>query len=167
MVKKQIVASLLVSSMWSAPACASGHMFKVTLAQTDPSLKCGARQTPKLSLGPPPAGTKSLAIIFWDRQGSHLSGRWTVYDLPLSTRNLSPTAASSAQVAGARVAINEAGKLGYTAPCGPGRHDVYIDFYALDTASLNLPTGAPLQRVHAAIKRHKRLEAKAHVMVSQ
>ncbi len=153
------------TTLFAAAAPTTAAPFRVNLAQTDPALKCGATQTPTLTFGTPPAGTKSLALIFWDQQGSRLTGRWTLYDLPLNTKAVSPTAATSAQVAGARVAVNEAGKLGYTAPCSAGKHDVYIDFYALDVASLNLPAGAPLQTVHAAIKRHKLLEAKAHVVV--
>jgi phosphatidylethanolamine-binding protein (PEBP) family uncharacterized protein len=153
-----LCAVLLSSADAAAP-------FTVQLAN-DAALACGSGKTPTLSFGTPPTGTKSLAVIFWDQQGRTLTGRWTVYDLPLGTRGLASVAATSAQVSGARVAVNEAGKLGYTAPCANGRHDLYVDFYALDAASLNLPAGAPLQTVHAAIKRHKLLEAKAHVVVT-
>ena len=55
-------------------------------------------------------------------------------------------------------------KAGYTASSPNGRHDIYIDYYAMNVTSLNLPAGTPLQTVHSAIKRHKLQEAKAHLV---
>ena len=148
----------------STSAQASG--FDVTLSANDAALVCFSKTTPALTFGTPPAGTKALALIFWDQQPGKLTGRWTVYDLPLGTRALNPLPSGSSRVLGAPVAVNEAGHLGYTAPCAAGRHDIYIDFYALNVSSLKLPAGAPLQTVHSAIKAHKILEAKAHVTLN-
>ncbi|WP_293910490.1 hypothetical protein [Deinococcus sp.] len=103
--------------------------------------------------------------MFWDEQPRHLSGLWTVFDLPLGTKALKPVAAASRTVSGGKAATNELGQQGFTAPCAAGKHNIYVDFYALDVASLNLPVGTPLQAVHAAIKRHNLLEAKAHVFL--
>ncbi|WP_424952971.1 YbhB/YbcL family Raf kinase inhibitor-like protein [Deinococcus sp.] len=154
--------SLLTGLLLTAsPALASG--FSVTLAPNDPALSCHAPTTPALSFGTPPAGTKAFAVIFWDQQPGKLTGRWTVYDLPLGTSGLAPAAAGGLNIAGGKVGTNEAGQPGFTAPCATGRHELYVDFYALNVASLNLPAGTPLQTVHAAIKAHKILEAKAHV----
>lgn len=161
------VGGLLLSGLCmalSTPALAGG--FNVTLAANDAALACSAKTTPALTFGKAPAGTKALALIMWDQQPGKLTGRWTVYDLPLGTKALDPFPAASSRVLGAPVAVNEAGQLGYTAPCAAGRHDIYIDFYALNVSSLGLPAGAPLQTVHSAIKAHKILEAKAHVTLT-
>lgn len=143
---------------------AAAAPFSVTLSPTDAALKCSAHQTPQLTFGPPPAGTRSLALIVWDEQPNRLTGRWLVFDLPPGTRTLSPVPAASLTVSGGRAATNEAGQPGYTALCAPGRHDVYVDLYAIDEASLKLPPGTPLQQLHAQIKRHKLKEVKAHVV---
>ena len=161
------VGGLLLSGLCmalSTPVLAGG--FKVSLASGDAALVCSSKMTPALTFGTPPSGTKALALIMWDQQPGKLTGRWTVYDLPLGTRALTPLPATSSRVMGAPVAVNEAGHLGYTAPCAAGRHDIYIDFYALNVSSLKLPAGAPLQTVHTAIKAHKILEAKAHVTLN-
>lgn len=147
-------------------ATALAAPFNVTLSAHDPALVCGSTATPALTFGTPPAGTKALAVIFWDQQPGKLTVRWTVYDLPLKTRQLTPIMASNLNPEGGKAGINEASKPGFTAPCASGRHDLYVDFYALNVASLGLPAGAPLQRVHAAIKAHKILEAKAHLALT-
>lgn len=162
--KSNRFGDLLVSGLClalSTSALASG--FNVALSANDAALSCAAKTTPALTFGDPPAGTRALALILWDQQPGKLTGRWTVYDLPIGTRGLKAVPAGSGRVLGAPVAVNEAGRLGYTAPCTAGRHDIYVDFYALNVPSLNLPAGAPLQTVHSAIKAHKILEAKAHV----
>lgn len=161
--KMGCVRLLSVLLVTASSVCALAAPFTVALSAHDAALKCGSKLTPTLSFGAPPPGTRALAIIFWDEQPHKLTGRWTVYDLPLGTRTLEPVQAGSSHVLGAPVAVNEAGHLGYTAPCAAGKHDIYIDFYALNVASLGVPAGAPLQTVHSAIKRHKILEAKAHV----
>lgn len=148
-----------------ALACVAGAApLSVTLSPRDPALPCGAAVTPSLTLsGTPPAGTRSLALIFWDQQPRTLSGRWLVYDLPLTARALGAVKAPSLAVAGGKAATNEAGQPGYTAICAKGRHDLYIDFYAIDVPSLKVPAGTPLQTLHALIRRHKLFEAKAHL----
>ncbi|GAA4018798.1 hypothetical protein GCM10022631_34890 [Deinococcus rubellus] len=144
---------------------ASATSFQVALSASDTALKCGSATTPVLKFsGTPPSGTKSYAIIFWDQRPSSLSGRWLVFDLPLGTTQLKAASANALSVAGGKAATNEANQAGYTAICSKGRHDVYIDYYALNVASLNIPAGAPLQTLHSAIKRHKLQEAKAHLV---
>ena len=155
--------SLLAAALLSSSVPALAAPFRVALAAQDPALMCRSRTTPALTFGTPPAGTRALAVIFWDQQPGRLTGRWTVYDLPLGTAHLTSARAGSLTLAGGKAGTNEAGQAGYTAPCAPGVHELYVDFYALNVASLGLPAGAPLQRVHAAIKAHKLLEAKAHL----
>lgn len=137
----------------------------VGLADSDPALTCGAKNTPSVAWsGELPQGTKSLAALLWDQAPGKLTGRWLVYDLPVNTAKLVPASSQSSQMAGGKVATNDVGKLGYTAVCTKGQHDLYLDFYALDVASLNQPAGTPLRTVHAAIHKHKLLEAKAHLV---
>jgi phosphatidylethanolamine-binding protein (PEBP) family uncharacterized protein len=162
----QVGGLLLCSLCISLSTSALAAPFRVTLSAHDAALICSSKTTPALTFGDAPAGTKALALIMWDQQPGKLTGRWTVYDLPLGTKSLKAVPAGSSRVLGAPVAVNEAGNLGYTAPCAAGRHDIYIDFYALNVPSLKLPAGAPLQTVHSAIKRHKILEAKAHVTLN-
>ncbi|AZI42741.1 hypothetical protein EHF33_08245 [Deinococcus psychrotolerans] len=154
------VVLLALSTAQAAPA-----PFAVAFSAGDTALKCGAATTPVLTFsGTPPSGTKSYAVIFWDQRSSALSGRWLIFDLPLGTTQLKAASARSLSVAGGKAATNEANQAGYTAVCAKGRHDLYIDYYALDVASLHLPAGAPLQTLHSAIKRHKLQEAKAHLV---
>ncbi|THF87297.1 hypothetical protein E7T09_09155 [Deinococcus sp. KSM4-11] len=156
--------SLLLLLLGSLSTVAGAAPLSVALAATDQALPCGAALTPALTLsGTPPTGTQSVALIFWDQQPRALSGRWLVYDLPLGARTLRATPATSLTPSGGKAATNEAGKPGYTAICSKGKHDIYVDFYAIDVPSLNVPAGTPLQRLHALIKRHKLLEAKAHL----
>jgi phosphatidylethanolamine-binding protein (PEBP) family uncharacterized protein len=155
---------LLVLGAAVALGSAGAAPFSVTLSPTDPGLQCRSAQTPALTLGPAPAGAKSLALIFWDQQPNHLTGRWLVYDLPLNTRRLTPTQAAALRPAGAQAATNEAGQPGYTALCAAGRHDIYIDLYAIDVPTLGARAGTPLQTLHALIKRHKLKEVKAHLV---
>lgn len=156
------VAACVLGTLTLLPGARAAG-WTVSLSAADPALVCGATVTPDLHLGTPPAGTRSLAVIFWDERPNGLSGRWSVFDLPPGTTRLAPGPAAQSSPGGGKITSNEAGGLGYTAPCGAGKHDLYVDLYALNVASLNLPAGAPLQQVHAAIKRHKLLEAKAHV----
>ncbi|TSA78699.1 hypothetical protein FNU79_18790 [Deinococcus detaillensis] len=138
--------------------------FKVSLSGSDPALQCSSANTPVLKFsGTPPKGTKSYAIIFWDQMPSSLSGRWLVFDLPRGTTSLAAVSAGNLKLAGGQAATNEAKRAGYSAICSKGHHDIYIDYYALNVASLNLPAGTPLQTLHSAIKRHKLQEAKAHL----
>lgn len=148
----------LLATGRAAPAA-----FQVALDPHDPALRCDSTVSPALTLGAPPAGTKSLAVVFWDQQPRRLTGRWVVYNLPVSTRKLPARPASAAQLSGGTVGPNALGNTGFQAPCDVGARDFYVDYYALDTAKLPLPAGASFQQIHAAIHRHKLLEAKAHL----
>jgi phosphatidylethanolamine-binding protein (PEBP) family uncharacterized protein len=150
-------ALLLTSTAVATP-------LAVTLDAHDPALACGAARTPTLTVtGTPPTGTRSLALIVWDQQPRALSGRWLVYDLPLSTRTLAGVPAASLSPGGGHAAINEAGQPGYSPICAKGVHDLFVDLYAIDVPSLNVPATSALQQVHAQIRRHRLLEAKAHL----
>lgn len=138
--------------------------LSVKLSASDTALKCGATTTPAVAWqGDFPKGTKSLAALLWDQAPGKLTGRWLVFDLPVNAGKLAPMPSASLSVAGGKVAKNDAGQNGYTPVCAKGKHDLYLDFYALDVPSLNLPAGTPLRTVHTAIHKHKLIEAKAHL----
>ena len=142
---------------------AASAPFSVTSPGGPGAFAC-RQASPPLTFGTPPRGTRGLALIVWDQTPARLLGRWVVYDLAPNVRAVPAKLAPGAL---GKQGVNEAGQPGYGAPCGArGRHDVYVDLYALDTASLNLPDGAPLQTVHRAIKRHKLREVKLHVVTS-
>lgn len=158
MTRLAFLGSLLVGLARAAP-------LTVNFTASDSALACGAKTTPAVAWsGDLPRGTRSLAALLWDQAPGKLTGRWLVYDLPVNTAKLAPTASTSLNVAGGLVAKNDAGQLGYTAVCAKGNHDLYLDFYALDVASLSLSAGTALRTVHAAIHKHKLVEAKAHLV---
>ena len=117
-----------------------------------------------LRFGTPPAGTKSFAILLWDDDApAGLASQWIVYDMPISLTGLEAGVKDGANVQGFKQGKNTFGKLGYSALCpskGGKMHHYYVDFYAINVASLGLPAGSSLNVVHAAIKRHKILESK-------
>ncbi|GMA16918.1 hypothetical protein E5F05_16025 [Deinococcus metallilatus] len=155
---------LLLALLSLSAAQAGTAPFSVTLFPHDPALACHSASTPALTFGPPPPGTRSLAVLLWDQRPNQLSGRWLVFDLPLKTTRLDTQDASRLQVGGGKVALNDAGQPGYTALCARGRHDIYVDFYALDVSSLGVPAGTPLRKVHTLIHQHKLREVKAHLV---
>lgn len=151
------LTALLLTSGSAAPP------FSVTLQQNDPALRCGANLSPALTLGAPPAGTRSLAVVFWDQQPTKLTGRWLIYNLPVSTRALPAQAATSTALAGGTVGPNSLGKVGFQPPCDKGRRDLYVDYYALSTDRLPVPQGASFRQIHTLIHRYMLQEAKAHL----
>ncbi|GAA5512418.1 hypothetical protein Dcar01_01132 [Deinococcus carri] len=159
-----ILKPLLLLAALLGPSPAQAVPFSVTLSPNDPALACHATSTPVLTFGPPPPGTRSLAVLLWDQRPGKLSGRWLVFDLPVKTTRLDAQNASRLRAGGGKAATNDAGQPGYTAICARGRHDIYVDVYALDVPSLGVPAGTPLRKVHALIHQHKLQEAKLHLV---
>ncbi len=139
--------------------------YQVSLSGSDPALKCGSSQTPSITFSGLPTGTKSVALIFWDRSASGLKGRWAIRNLPATATTLSSVASTSSSVGGGTVSLNQVGETGYTAPCGKGRHDIYIDLYALNTAKLEVDAKIALRPLYNTIHKFKIQEAKAHVVL--
>ena len=124
----------------------------------------GAGSSFPLSFGMPPTGTKSFAILGWDDDApTGLANQWAAYDIPLTMTGLPEGVPLGATALGFKQGSNSYGKLGWSAICpakGAKGHHYYIDFYAINTATLGLPAGADWTTVHSAIKRTKLLEAK-------
>jgi Raf kinase inhibitor-like YbhB/YbcL family protein len=112
----------------------------------------GANQSPALSWGEPPPGTKSFALVVDDPDAPNGTFRhWGAFDIPADTRSI-----AAGQTVG-NEATNDFGKPGYGGPCPPpghGPHHYHFKLFALDTDRLDLsnPTIADLEseaRSHA------------------
>ena len=94
----------------------------------------GADQTPALSWGQPPQGTKSFALVIDDPDAPSGTFRhWGVFDIPASAR-----AIGGGERVGTEV-TNDFGKPGYGGPCPPkghGPHRYRFKLYALDVDQL-------------------------------
>jgi Raf kinase inhibitor-like YbhB/YbcL family protein len=112
----------------------------------------GANQSPPLSWGEPPEGTKSFAIIVEDPDAPSGTFRhWGAFDIPASTTRL-----GAGQQAGTQ-AQNDFGNAGYGGPCPPkghGTHHYHFKLFALDTEKLGLPSGAKVRDVEQAAEKH-------------
>src|SRR5438270_4345394 len=112
----------------------------------------GANQSPALSWGEPPAGTKSFALVVDDPDAPSGTFRhWGVFDIPASARSI-----GGGQRVGTEVA-NDFGKPGYGGPCPPkghGPHHYHFKLFALDAEKLNVPANAKVADVENAARRH-------------
>ena len=107
----------------------------------------GARINPPLNWSGAPPGTKSLALIV-DDSSAPITPLiyWIVFHINPGTTDIQEGSLPT----GAREAMNSAHSASYDAPCPTRQHMYRFTVYALRTA-LNLPNGAPLQEVVAAI----------------
>jgi Raf kinase inhibitor-like YbhB/YbcL family protein len=112
----------------------------------------GANQTPSLSWGEPPAGTKSFALVIDDPDAPGGTFRhWGVFDIPASARSI-----GGSQRVGTEVK-NDKGTLGYAGPCPPkgnGIHHYHFKLFALDTAHLDLRANAKVVDVENEASKH-------------
>jgi Raf kinase inhibitor-like YbhB/YbcL family protein len=112
----------------------------------------GANQSPPLSWGEPPQGTKSFALVIDDPDAPSGTFRhWGAFDIPVSTRRLGAGQAVGVQ------ARNDFGNSGYGGPCPPkshGPHHYHFKLFALDTDKLGLSPGAKVVDVENAARQH-------------
>jgi Raf kinase inhibitor-like YbhB/YbcL family protein len=112
----------------------------------------GMDQTPVLSWGDPPSGTKSFALVIDDPDAPSGTFRhWGVFDIPASARSI-----GGAQHVGTEV-TNDFGKPGFGGPCPPkghGPHHYHFKLFALDTDKLEIPSGAKVKDVEDAAAKH-------------
>jgi len=90
-----------------------------------------------------PSAARSFAVTMFDPDAPTGSGfwHWLVWDIPAGDAEL-----SSALPAGAVAGTDDAGVTGYLGPCPPagdGTHHYEITVYALNVASLDLPSATP------------------------
>jgi Raf kinase inhibitor-like YbhB/YbcL family protein len=103
----------------------------------------GANEQFTLDWSGAPSSAKSYAVTMFDPDAPTGSGfwHWLVWDIPAGSTKLTDSLPSGA-VAG----TDSAGVTGYLGPCPPAgdiTHHYRITVYALDTASLDLPSSTP------------------------
>jgi Raf kinase inhibitor-like YbhB/YbcL family protein len=92
-----------------------------------------------------PSDAKSYAVTMFDPDAPTGSGfwHWLVWDIPAKSTELTSTLPS-----GAIAGTDSAGVTGYLGPCPPVgdiTHHYKITVYALDVASLGLPSSTPAE----------------------
>jgi Raf kinase inhibitor-like YbhB/YbcL family protein len=100
--------------------------------------------SPSLEWTHAPAGTKSFAITFYDKDAPTGSGFWhyLLVDIPANVNKIELGALAKGAIPQGSVETNtDAGKPGFFGPCPPvGRKHTYIyTVYALKTDKLGLP----------------------------
>ena len=112
----------------------------------------GADQTPTLSWGEPPPGTKSFALVVDDPDAPSGTFRhWGVYDIPASTRSIGGGEPTGTEVS------NDFGKGGYGGPCPPrghGPHHYHFKLFALNVERLDLAPGSGIVDVENEAASH-------------
>ncbi|MET0422546.1 MAG: YbhB/YbcL family Raf kinase inhibitor-like protein [Actinoplanes sp.] len=103
-----------------------------------------AGESPELSWGPLPEGTRSLVVTAFDADSPIPGGlwHWALKDVPATLTGL---ARGAAVPAGATALPNDLGVLGYAGarpPAGTGVHRMFVCVTALDVETLDLPDGA-------------------------
>lgn len=112
--------------------------------------------SPPLSWSPPPADTKTQALVCDDPDAPVKTWvHWVIYNLPLSICSLPEAVPVGSKIAGGGLqGINDFKQLGYGGPCPPGgTHRYFFKLYALDQM-LNLKPGATKAELEGAMKGH-------------
>ena len=133
---------------------------KVTFPLTSPAFETnkdipvkytceGKDVNPPLTIGEPPKGTVSLALVVDDPDGDKgVITHWIAWNIPASTRSIAEGAKPGT------AGKNERGELKYMGPCPPkGQHHYYFHIYALDKM-LDLKEGASKAELINAINGH-------------
>jgi Raf kinase inhibitor-like YbhB/YbcL family protein len=113
-----------------------------------------ANESPELTWGPLPAGTKSLVVTAFDADAPIPGGlwHWAVKDIPATVGGFAHGAAD----AGVAVAndLRQPGYVGVNPPPGTGTHRLFIAVTALGVETLELPEGASLAMLNIAMVPH-------------
>lgn len=103
--------------------------------------------SPELEWKNAPAGTKSFAVTFYDRDAPTGSGFWhyVLTDIPANVNKIDLNALAQGKVpAGSVEQMTDAGKPGFFGPCPPvGRKHTYVyTVHALKVEKLAVPAGS-------------------------
>lgn len=113
--------------------------------------------SPPLKWSPPPAGTKSLALVVEDPDAPLITfTHWSVYNLPPDKTSLPEGVSKSEMLAdGSEQGKNSFLKIGYAGPLPPTKkpHRYFFKMYALDT-TLDLEPGAGRKQLLRAMDGH-------------
>lgn len=107
----------------------------------------GLDTSPELSWSGAPEGTRSYVVTMYDADAVTGSGlwHWMVTDVPATTTELPTGAGSGTLPAGAVAMPGDVGApryVGAAPPQGDTSHHYYLTVWALDVASLDVPTTA-------------------------
>ena len=114
--------------------------------------KSGANEIPPLEFADVPGGAESLAIILHDPDAPGKNGfyHWTIWNIPPKIKALEQNNLPTASTKG----TTSWGRPGYNGAQPPfGRHRYIFYLHALDT-KLDLPPGASVAELQAAMKGH-------------
>lgn len=155
--RKSILAATLGSVLISGTALAAD-----TFTLSSPDIKAGgkiankhywnsfgctgANEMPALEWKGAPAGTKSFAVTFYDKDAPTGSGfwHWVAYNIPADVGRFDGGVGGGKLPAGATEGNTDLGKPGFFGPCPPvGRKHHYVyTVHALKTDKLEVPAGA-------------------------
>jgi Raf kinase inhibitor-like YbhB/YbcL family protein len=116
----------------------------------------GENISPDLEWSPPPAGTKSIAVIADDPDAPRKTWvHWVLFNLPPSLHRLEKDVPKTPTLANGGVqGLNDSKDVGYDGPCPPsGIHRYYFKVYALDVV-LRLKSGCTKEQLLAAMEGH-------------
>lgn len=112
----------------------------------------GEDRSPPLSWSDPPEGTRSFALVVDDPDAPNGTFRhWGAWNIPGEARELPSGASPDAE------AVNDFGRPGYGGACPPeghGPHRYRFKLFALDTDTLDLPSGVKVTEVERAASEH-------------
>ena len=104
----------------------------------------GKNISPELTWSDAPKGTKSFAIIMYDKDAPTGSGwwHWLTFNIPASTTHIASNASKLKLLPkGSLEGTNDYGAIGYGGACPPkghGDHTYLITIHALDVAQLDI-----------------------------
>lgn len=114
-----------------------------------------------------PAGTRSFAVTFYDKDAPTGSGfwQWVAVDIPAEATGLK----ENGLPAGTRQQRNDAGTATWLGPCPPAGTSHHYEFsvHALDIASLAIPKDASAALAGYLIYQHTLERAKTTLVVSR
>jgi Raf kinase inhibitor-like YbhB/YbcL family protein len=124
----------------------------------------GSNVSPAVSWSNPPAGTNSLAVMFWDVDAQKGAGmvQWLHYGIPASVPGVPAGFAGSTTVG--HEGTNGRGEAAYAGPCPPATeaaHHYVIQVFALDISPSELEAG--LSRAQLTTKMASHVLASASV----
>ena len=112
----------------------------------------GQNLSPDLAWKDAPAGTKSFLILVHDPDAPTPAGftHWCAFNIPASVDSLSTGASSEGMPAGTLQGMNSYGTPDFGGACPPPgdhAHAYHLTLYALSTEKIDLPAGAPPEKV--------------------
>ncbi len=117
----------------------------------------GADVSPPLAWADVPAGTHSLALFCDDPDAPDGTfHHWAIFDIPMTTRELSEGVANTGSIGMMRQGVNDFGKVGYGGACPPkghGTHHYHFKLMALDVGHLDV-RGNRCEDIERAARSH-------------